>query len=70
MDGGAGTRDSLQFSGTATNANVNASDVISVAAQSINLNGATIVDAVGGGNAVLTITAAVGAAAGTITVGS
>ena len=32
-------------------------DVISVAAQSINLNGATIVDAVGGGNAVLTITA-------------
>ena len=70
MDGGAGTRDSLQFSGTATNANVNASDVISVAAQSINLNGATIVDAVGGGNAVLTISAAVGSAAGTITVGS
>ena len=61
---------SLQFSGTATNANVNANDVISVADQSINLNGATIVDAVGGGNAVLTITANSGSAAGTITVGS
>ena len=38
--------------------------------QSINLNGATIVDAIGGGNAVRTISADVGAAAGTITVGS
>ena len=70
MDGGAGTRDTLSFSGTATNANVNANDVISIAAQSINLNGATIVDAIGGGNAVRTISAAVGEAAGTITVGS
>ena len=70
MDGGAGTRDTLSFSGTATNANVNANDVISIAAQTIDLNGATIVDAIGGGNAVRTISAAVGAAAGTITVGS
>ena len=70
MDGGAGTRDTLSFSGTATNANVNENDVISIAAQSINLNGATIVDAIGGGNAVRTISADVGAAAGTITVGS
>tara|TARA_B100000029_G_scaffold229657_1_gene227166 strand:+ start:117 stop:701 length:585 start_codon:yes stop_codon:yes gene_type:complete len=70
MDGGAGTRDTLSFSGTATNANVNANDVISIAAQTINLNGATIVDAIGGGNAVRTISANVGSAAGTITVGS
>ena len=70
MDGGAGTRDTLSFSGTASNANVNANDVISIAAQSINLNGATIVDAIGGGNAVRTISADVGSAAGTITVGS
>ena len=70
MDGGAGTRDTLSFSGTASNANVNANDVISIAAQSINLNGATIVDAIGGGNAVRTISAGVGSAAGTITVGS
>ena len=70
MYGGAGTRDTLSFSGTATNSNVNANDVISIAAQTIDLNGATIVDAIGGGNAVRTISAAVGAAAGTITVGS
>ena len=70
MDGGAGTRDTLSFSGTASNANVNANDVISIAAQTIDLNGATIVDAIGGGNAVRTISADVGAAAGTITVGS
>ena len=70
MDGGSGTRDTLSFSGTASNANVNANDVISIAAQSINLNGATIVDAIGGGNAVRTISADVGSAAGTITVGS
>ena len=70
MDGGSGTRDTLSFSGTASNANVNANDVISIAAQTIDLNGATIVDAIGGGNAVRTISAAVGAAAGTITVGS
>ena len=70
MDGGAGTRDSLQFSVTASNANVNEDDVLSIGAQTIDLNGATIVDAVGGGNAVRTVTAAVGSAAGTITVGS
>ncbi len=70
MDGGAGTRDSLQFSTTATNAQVNEDDVLSIGAQTIDLNGATIVDAVGGGNAVRTVTAAVGSAAGTITVGS
>lgn len=70
MDGGAGTRDTLSFSGTASNANVNANDVISIAAQTVDLNGATIVDAIGGGNAVRTISANVGSAAGTITVGS
>ena len=54
----------------ATTLTINANDVISIAAQSINLNGATIVDAIGGGNAVRTISADVGSAAGTITVGS
>ena len=43
MDGGAGTRDSLQFSTTATNAQVNADDVLSIGAQTIDLNVATIV---------------------------
>ena len=50
--------------------NVDEDDVISISAQTINLNGATIVDAVGGGNAVRTISAAVASAAGTVTVGS
>lgn len=64
------TSDSLQFSATASNAAVNATDVLSIGAQTINLNGGTIVDTIGGGNAVRTISAAQGTAAGTITVGS
>lgn len=64
------TSDSLQFSATASNAAVNATDVLSIGAQTIDLNGGTIVDTIGGGNAVRTISAAQGTAAGTITVGS
>ena len=41
---------------------INENDVISISAQTINLNGATIVDAIGGGNAVRTISAAQGTA--------
>ena len=62
------TNDTLTFSGTATNANVNASDVISIVAQSINKNGGTIKDAGTTDNATITNSAAIGTAAGTITV--
>ena len=64
------TNDTLTFSGTATNANVNASDVISIVAQSINKNGGTIKDAGTTTDSAVAISAAVAAAAGTITVGS
>ena len=64
------TIDTLTFSTTVGNAAVNATDVLSIGAQTINKNGGGVVDAIGGGNAVMTISAAQGTAAGTITVGS
>ena len=64
------TSDTLQFSATATNAAVNASDVLSIGAQNVNLNGGTIKDAGTTTDSAVAISAAVGAAAGTITVGS
>lgn len=64
------TNDTLTFSGTATNANVNATDVISIVAQNINKNGGTIKDAGTTTDSAVAISAAQGTAAGTITVGS
>ena len=64
------TNDTLTFSTTVGNAAVNATDVLSIGAQTINKNGGGVVDAIGGGNAVMTISAAQGTAAGTITAGS
>ena len=64
------TSDTLQFSATATNAAVNASDVLSIGAQNVNLNGGTIKDAGTTTDSAVAISAAQGAAAGTITVGS
>ena len=64
------TNDTLTFSGTASNANVNASDVISIVAQNVNLNGGTIKDAGTTTDSAVAISAAQGTAAGTITVGS
>ena len=54
----------------ASNAAVNQNDVLSIAAQSINKNGGTVVDTVGGGNAEMAVSSAVASAAGTITVGA
>ena len=64
------TSDTLQFSATATNAAVNASDVLSIGAQNVNLNGGTIKDAGTTTDSAVAISAAAAAAAGTITVGS
>ena len=64
------TGDTLTFSGTASNANVNATDVISIAAQNVDKNGGTIKDAGTTTDSAVAISAAVAAAAGTITVGS
>ena len=64
------TSDTLTFSTTLTGGDGKqvADDVLSIGAQSINLNGGTIVDTIGGGNAELAISAAQGTAAGTLTV--
>ena len=64
------TNDSLTFSTTLTGGDGKqvADDVLSIGAQSINLNGGTIVDTIGGGNAERAITASQGSAAGTLTV--
>ena len=64
------TSDTLTFSGTASNANVNANDVISIAAQNVDKNGGTIKDAGTTTDSAVAISAAQGTAAGTITVGS
>ena len=64
------TNDTLTFSGTASNAAVNASDVLSIGAQNVDKNGGTIKDAGTTTDSAVAISAAVGAAAGTITVGS
>ena len=64
------TNDSLTFSTTLTGGDgkQEEDDVLSIGAQSINLNGGTIVDTIGGGNAERAISGAQGTAAGTITV--
>ena len=64
------TNDTLTFSTTLTGGDGKqvADDVLSIGAQSINLNGGTVVDTIGGGNAEMAISAAQGTAAGTLTV--
>ena len=52
----------------AGNAATDADDVLSIGANAMSLNGGTIVDSVGGGNATITNVASIGTAAGTITV--
>ena len=52
----------------AGNAATDAGDVLSIRANAMSLNGGTIVDSVGGGNATITNSADIGTAAGTITV--
>ena len=64
------TGDTLTFSATASNAAVNASDVLSIGAQNVNVNGGTIKDAGTTTDSAVAISAAQGTAAGTITVGS
>ena len=63
------TSDKLTFSTTigAGGSTIVADDVLSIGAQSINLNGGTIVDKIGGGNAERAISAAQGTAGGTLT---
>jgi len=63
------TSDKLTFGVTigAGGTTIVANDVLSIGAQSINLNGGTIVDTVGGGNAERAISAAQGTAGGTLT---
>ena len=63
------TSDKLTFGVTigAGGTTIVADDVLSIGAQSINLNGGTIVDTVGGGNAERAISAAQGTAGGTLT---
>ena len=64
------TNDTLTFSTTLTGGDgkQEEDDVLSVGAQTINVNGGTTVDTIGGGNAEMAISAAQGTAAGTITV--
>ena len=52
----------------ANNAATSAGDELSIGANAISLNGGTIVDTAGGGNATITNSGAIGTAAGTITV--
>ena len=52
----------------ANNAATDAGDVLSIGANAMSLNGGTIVDTAGGGNATITNSGAIGTAAGTITV--
>ena len=64
------TNDTLTFSATIADAAVNATDVLSIGAQNVDKNGGTIKDAGTTTDSAVAISAAVGAAAGTITVGS
>lgn len=64
------TNDTLTFSTTASNAAINQNDVLSIGAQTIDKNGGTVVDTVGGGNAEMAISSAVSSAADTLTVGA
>lgn len=52
----------------AANAATNENDVLSIGTNPLALNGGTIVDTAGGGNATITSAAGIGTAAGTITV--
>ena len=52
----------------ANNAATDAGDVLSIGANAVSLNGGTIVDTVGGVNATITNSGAIGTAAGTISV--
>jgi len=63
------TSDKLTFGVTigAAAGTIAADDVLSIGAQTVDLNGGTIVDTVGGGNAERAISAAQGTAGGTIT---
>ena len=63
------TGEKLTFSATigAGGSTIVADDVLSFAAQSIDLNGSTMVDAIGGGNAERAISSAQATAGGTIT---
>lgn len=64
------TNDTLTFSATLTGGDGKqvADDVLSIGAQTINVNGGTVVDTIGAGNAEMAISAAQGTAAGTLTV--
>ena len=64
------TNDTLTFSTTASNAAINQNDVLSIGAQTIDKNGGTVVDTVGGGNAEMAVSSAVSSAADTLTVGA
>ena len=64
------TNDTLTFSATIADAAVNATDVLSIGAQNVDKNSGTIKDAGTTTDSAVAISAAVGAAAGTITVGS
>ena len=63
------TGDKLTFSKNigAGGSTLSADDVLSIGAQTIDLNGSTMVDTIGGGNAERAISAAQGTAGGTIT---
>ena len=64
------TNDTLTFSVTLTGGDgkQEEDDVLSIGSQTINTNGGTVVDTIGGGNAEMAISAAQGTAAGTLTV--
>ena len=64
------TNDTLTFGTTLTGGDGKqvADDVLSIGAQTIDVNGGTVVDTIGGGNAEMAISAAQGTAAGTLTV--
>ena len=63
------TSDKLTFSTSvgAAAGTIGAGDVLSIGAQTVDLNGGTMVDTIGGGNAERAISAAQGTAGGTIT---
>ena len=63
------TGDKLTFSKNigAGGSTLSADDVLSIGAQTIDLNGSTMVDTIGGGNAERAISSAQGTAGGTIT---
>lgn len=64
---GSGTNE-LTFTSTLGAGAAQENDVLSLAANCMELNSGTVVDTAGGGNATITSSAAIGTAAGTITV--